>query len=321
MKRIICSLSIIFIFSLNCLGANSVEKMIDNGWLDINGVKIHYVTAGQGDPIIFIHGFPEFWLAWENQIQELSKDHRVIAIDMRGYNLSSKPKGDSQYHISVLIEDLKQVAEKLNLKNATWVAHDWGGIVTWGFAIHHPELIKRLIILNSPHPAILAREFRENPAQRKAGQYVDFFRSRWAKYFLSAFNFKILDKEILKPLLDLGFLSHSSHKLYLRAWAQEGALDAALSYYRAADFANPTHGVGPNPMDISAKGGAYRVRVPTMVIWGEQDKHILLGNLVGLSAFVDDLRVERVPDATHWIAREKPQLVNFLIRDFIHSKR
>ena len=291
-----------------------------SAWLEINGVKIHYVTAGQGKPIIFIHGFPEFWLAWENQIQELSKDHRVIAIDMRGFNLSSKPKGQAHYRIPVLIEDLKQIAEKLDLADATWVAHDWGGIVAWGFAIQHPQMMKRLIILNSPHPAILARELRENPAQREAGQYVNFFRAAWAKYFLRAFNFKILDNEILKPLLELNFLSLNSYKQYLRAWAQDGALEAALNYYRAADFANPTHGIGPNPTDISAAGGAYRVRVPTMVIWGEQDKHILLGNLVGLSAFVDDLRLERVPDATHWIAREKPQLVNSLIRDFIYSK-
>lgn len=320
MREFIFSVLAFFIFCLQPLSASAAEATVSHGWIDINGVNIHYVSAGHGEPIIFVHGFPEFWLAWENQIQELSKDHKVIAIDMRGFNLSSKPKGKSQYQISVLIEDLKQIAEKLNLKGATWVAHDWGGIVTWGFAIHHPEWVKRLIILNSPHPAILARELQENPVQRKAGEYVDFFRTPFAKYILSAFNFKILDDQILQPLLNSGFLSSSSYKQYLQAWAQEGALNAALNYYRAADFVNPSHGRKPNPRDISPQGGAYRVRVPTMVIWGEQDKHILLGNLVGLPAYVDDLRVERVPDATHWIAREKPKLVNFLIRDFIQSK-
>ena len=125
-------------------------------YTDVNSIRLHYVSAGQGKLIMFVHGFPEFWAAWEKQLVEFCSDHQAVAPDMRGYNLSSKPQDVAAYHVKDLIEDLRALAEHLGHKIIILVAHDWGGAVAWSFAMRHPEWIEKLIIINAPHPAVFA---------------------------------------------------------------------------------------------------------------------------------------------------------------------
>ena len=134
-------------------------------YADVNGIRLHYVSAGAGKLVMFVHGFPEFWGEWEDQLADLGHDFQAVAPDMRGYNLSSKPPEVAKYHIKDLIEDLRALAEHLGHEKFTMVAHDWGGAVAWSFAMRCQDWLEKLIIINSPHPAVFARELLHNPAQ------------------------------------------------------------------------------------------------------------------------------------------------------------
>ncbi|MGH9722053.1 MAG: alpha/beta fold hydrolase [Bryobacteraceae bacterium] len=171
------------------------EPKLKHEFAEVNGVRLHYVSTGKGKPVLFVHGFPEFWYEWKKQLAEFGRDHRAIALDMRGYNLSSKPADVEQYQMKLLVEDLRAFASKLRLKKLTLVAHDWGGAIAWAFAIQHPEVFEKLVIINAPHPGVFRRELAENPAQQKASQYMLLFRSPKAEETLSANNYAMLVTE------------------------------------------------------------------------------------------------------------------------------
>lgn len=146
--------------------------MWEHRFAEVNAVRLHYVTRGEGRLMLFLHGFPEFWYAWKDQLREFGKDHQAVALDMRGYNLSSKPEGVEQYAMPYLAGDVKGLADQFLAgsahKKLVLVGHDWGGAVAWILAAEHPEYLERLVIINAPHPAIFVRELRTNPEQQKA---------------------------------------------------------------------------------------------------------------------------------------------------------
>src|SRR2546429_9959824 len=162
---------------------------MDHAYAELNGIRLHYVTVGRGPLMLFVHGFPEFWYEWRRQLREFGRDHQAVAPAMRGYNLSGKPAELSQYRVPHMVEDLRALAAHLGHEKFVLVGHDWGGVVAWAFAIAHPELLERLIIVNAPHPAIFDREIRENPAQQNASRYMLTFRSPEAEAILSADNY------------------------------------------------------------------------------------------------------------------------------------
>ncbi len=131
--------------------------MIQHSYAEVNGIKLHYAHAGKGDLIMFLHGWPEFWYMWKNQLEELGKDHLAVAPDMRGYNLSDRPQDVKLYKMKILMEDIRLLAEQLGHKSFTLVAHDWGGGVAWPFAMFYPQCLKRLVIINAPHPAVFEK--------------------------------------------------------------------------------------------------------------------------------------------------------------------
>ncbi len=286
---------------------------------DVNGIRMHYVRAGRGKLILFVHGFPEFWYQWRHQLAEFGRDFLAVAPDLRGYNLSSKPRDVEQYRMPHLVEDLWQLARYLvpNLRDEKFylVAHDWGGVVAWAYAMYHPQDLEKLIIINSPHPAIFARELRENPAQRRASRYMKLFCSRWAELVLSAFGYRYLVRAVLNEGLEQGHLTAEDKAAYLQAWSQPGALTGGLNYYRASRADALVRGAEVG--DFLPRLASLTVKVPTLLIWGERDRFLLPGNLDGLEQFVPRLTVHRVPDASHWIVQEKPELVSRYIREFI----
>jgi epoxide hydrolase 4 len=293
--------------------------MIQHKYADVNGVRLHYAQAGKGRLILFLHGFPEFWYEWRKQIAEFSRDHRVVAPDMRGYNLSSKPTEVDQYQVRLLVEDVRALGEQLagKGKKFTLVAHDWGGAIAWAYAIAHPATLDRLVIINAPHPGIFQRELRENPAQQKASQYMLMFRSPQAEQTLSANNHAMLVNIVLGPGLKDGRITEADKKMYLDAWSQPGALTGGLNYYRAARVGPPSPDGQPGTGNFAPDPSALMVKIPTLVIWGEKDTALLTGNLEGLDKFVPELTVKRIPDATHWVINEQPDVVNRHIREFI----
>ena len=293
-----------------------MAPMLKHEYAEVNGQRLHYVTAGKGKLMMFIHGFPEFWYEWKNQLAEFGHDYQAVAPDMRGYNLSSKPAEVEQYQVKYLVEDLRALSEKLTHKKFILVAHDWGGAIAWAFAIAHPDLLEKLIIINAPHPGVFQRELQENPAQQKASQYMLIFRSSQAEQILSANNYAALVQSVLGAGLKTGVFTEADKQAYIEAWSQPGALTGGLNYYRAARVGPPT-GDDKKVTNFAAVLSTFEVKVPTLVIWGEKDTALLTGNLEGLDKFVPRLTIKRVADGTHWVIHEQPALINEYIREFI----
>jgi pimeloyl-ACP methyl ester carboxylesterase len=289
---------------------------VQHHYASVNGIRLHYAQAGRGKLMIFVHGFPEFWYAWRNQLAEFGKDHQAVAPDLRGYNLSEKPTELDQYRVDPLVEDVRALAAHLNGgRPFILVGHDWGGVVAWVLAMRHPEVVEKLVIVNSPHPGVFERELANNPAQQQASQYMLFFRSPTAESTLSANGYAAL-LGFFASLERDGHWTEADRKAYLEAWRQPGALTGGLNYYRAARVGPPVGGQR-TPLTESVDSTRFTVRVPTLVIWGEKDTALLTGNLEGLDAYVPDLTVRRVPDGTHWVIHEQPALINRLIREFL----
>jgi len=240
----------------------------------------------------------------------------AVAPDMRGYNLSSKPAEVEQYRIKYLVDDVRALVEYLGYQKFFLVAHDWGAGVAWPFAIRYPEYLEKLVIINGPHPVTFVRELRDNPEQQKASRYMLVHRKPEAEQILSRNNFGELASSLLQEGLEQGYFTEEDRKAYLSAWSQPGALTGGLNYYRAAHL-GPFTGEGDDI--LSADPSLFTVKVPTLVIWGEKDKWLLTGNLNGLGKYVPDLIIKRIPDGSHWVIHEKPELVNSYIRQFIEG--
>ncbi|MBK7600010.1 MAG: alpha/beta hydrolase [Acidobacteria bacterium] len=295
--------------------------MLSGEYVEINGLKIHYVKSGtEGKTILFLHGFPEFWYMWHRQLEEFGRDHTAIAMDMRGFNLSDKPPNVDDYKTSHLVSDIKAMLERFSPgRKAILVAHDWGGAVAWAFALTHPELLEKLIIINSPHPAVFLRELKNNPEQQKASAYMLMFRKPEAEALLSANNYAGLAKAVFDSSTRPEAYTDDDRRAYLAAWAQPGALTGGLNYYRASKIGPPSP-VDPQLGAVTfADASSFVVKVPTLVVWGEKDRALLTGCLDGLEQFVPDLTLKRIPDGSHWVVHEKPELVNNYIRQFIEG--
>jgi pimeloyl-ACP methyl ester carboxylesterase len=290
---------------------------IRHNFADVNGVRLHYAAAGAGKLLLFLHGFPEFWYAWKDQLAHFAPDFLAVAPDMRGYNLSSKPAAVDLYAMKYLVADIRALIAHLGAQTCCLVGHDWGGVVAWAVAMAFPEVVEKLVIINAPHPAVFDRELRENPAQQQASQYMLLFRSPQAEALISANNFANFQEAILGPLLRQGFLTEADRQAYLDAWSQPGAITGGLNYYRAAQAGPAAPGEVPSRVELHLP--SLEVKSPTLVIWGEQDPYLLTGNLDGLEHYVPHLSVERLPDATHWVVHEKPALVNSFIRRFVSA--
>ncbi|CAM2152064.1 epoxide hydrolase 4 [Pararobbsia alpina] len=288
---------------------------MEHHYAQLSEVNLHYVSQGEGPTILFVHGFPEFWYGWKAQIDALSKAYRCVAVDLRGYNLSSKPIPVSAYSAKHIVGDLREFVEHLG-GPVHIVAHDWGGAMVWEFATRFPELIRKLVIINAPHAYTLHRELRENPAQREAMDYFTLFRSDKAERVLSEDDFARL--QTMFDSWDIGGhrVTREVRKNYLTAWKQPGALTGGLDWYRATKLVPPACGK-PNVEDFELDARNHQVNVPTMVVWGERDTALLTGLLNGLDACVPDLRVERIAEGSHWVHHEFPERVNALIDDFL----
>ncbi|HTQ77432.1 MAG TPA: alpha/beta hydrolase [Burkholderiales bacterium] len=285
---------------------------IRHEWVDRGGVRLHCAVAGAaGRPLLlFLHGFPEFWAAWREPMAYFAaRGWLAVAPDLRGYNLSDKPAEVEAYKAKHLVADVLAVAAHYARGKFALVGHDWGGAVAWSVAIAHPGRLARLVMINSPHPYVFWRELRGNPAQRKASEYMVLFRSPKTERVLSENGFARL-------LSAFGHLPESWHRDLVEAWSRPGALTGGLNYYRASPLYPASPGdPGAARLELEAKD--FMVRVPTLVVWGERDTALLTGCLEGLEACVPDLKVVRVPDASHWIVHEKPARVCSEMEQFL----
>jgi pimeloyl-ACP methyl ester carboxylesterase len=282
-------------------------------WADVApGVRLHCVEAGPADgpPVVLLHGFPEFHLAWRHQIPALARaGHRVIAPDLRGYGLSSKPPRVADYRLEHLAGDVAAlIAGVARDGRASVVGHDWGGVVAWCAGMWHPERVARLAILNAPHPAAYAREVRRfPPVQLLKSWYAVAFQVPWLPEALLRWN----DFAVARRLLALGPARGGGARVvqqYVNALARPGALTAAINYYRAA---------GRRPPTAVPRHRLRPVAAPTLVIWGDRDAYLVPQLADGLEPWAPGVRVERLPEGTHWLHHECAGRVNGLLAEFM----
>ena len=288
----------------------------------VNGIRLHCAAEGAADAplMLFVHGFPEFWYCWHGQLQEFGRDHRAVAFDLRGHNLSDKPEGVEAYRIKPLLQDLRQLIEYLQAgrddKSCVLVAHDWGGAIAWTFAAMHPELVKKLIIINAPHTVPFARALAGNPEQQAASNYMLLLRDAKAERVMAENNYERLLKMFSRTADGRCALSDAEIPLYRKAWSQPGALSCALNLYRASPLYPPTP-EDPGAAALKLDPAVLTVRVPTLVIWGEADAALGTVLLDGLEELVPDLRIRRIPEGSHWVIHEQPRQVSQAIREFL----
>jgi pimeloyl-ACP methyl ester carboxylesterase len=267
-----------------------------------SGVRLHLVEAGSGPLVLLLHGFPEFWYGWRAQIPALADHFHVVAPDLRGYNLSDKPA--SGYDFETLAADVPALVRALGAERAHVVGHDWGGMVAWGAAMLHPEVVDRLAILNAPHPGAYLRELGRNPKQWLRSWYIGLFQVRWlAEGALTRGHGQGVADLLLSTTVEPECFWPDHLPPYRRAILRPDAARATLAYYRAL-VATPPWRVQRLIRPIPAA---------SLLIWGMKDPALVPELTSGLERWVPDLRVERIPDASHWVQHERPALVNRLL--------
>lgn len=284
------------------------------------GVTLKVQLGGRedGQPIVLLHGFPESHRTWRTIAPHLARDYRVVAPDQRGFAGSDKPEGVDEYKTDKIIGDLLAIADALALGEFTLVGHDWGGAVAWGAAIKHPDRVKRLVIVNAPHPLVFQRSLIEDEAQRAASQYIRAFRNPLMEAGIRAMGLDTFFEKTFGSHADVAKIPDAERQAYLDEWGQEGALTAMLNWYRATDIVVPEPGEKAS-LPLWTHLPFPKVRVPTLVIWAMRDKALLPVQLQGLNDLVDDLRIVTVPDAGHFVPWEQPEPVTAAIRDFMRE--
>jgi epoxide hydrolase 4 len=291
--------------------ARLADIELRDGYADLGAVRLHYVEAGPADgrAVVLLHGFPEFWYSWRHQIPALAAAGlRVIAPDMRGYNLSSKPAEVSAYGASRLAGDVRDLIRERGAPSASVAGHDWGAAVAWVAAMAHPEVVERLAILNVPHPRRMLAELRRPSRQLAKSWYMFFFQLPWLpERAVRAGDWRAFRHGFEHDARPGAFTPQDIDR-YREAWSQPGALTATINYYRAAMRRRPPGAAG---------GGLPPVQAPTLVIWGEHDRYLSSDLAEPDRADVPALqRVVRLPEASHWVQHDCPDRVSELLIGF-----
>ena len=269
-----------------------------------------------GEPIIFLHGFPESHRTWRFQMQALAGEYRVVAPDQRGFGSSDKPQEVEAYKTDRVVEDLAALADALGIGAFTLVGHDWGGAAAWLAALRHPERVKRLVIVNAPHPLIFQNSLIDDEPQRAASQYISRFRDPRMEALIAAMGLETFFEKSFGSHVDLRRIADAERQAYLDDWAQPGALTAMLNWYRASAIEVPEPGESAHK-PLWALAPFPKLKMPVLLVWGLKDKALLPVQLEGLDRLVEDLRFVVEPDAGHFIPWEKPETVTSALRDFL----
>lgn len=281
---------------LACMAAMArADNMPRDGFVDSDGVKIHFRTRGKGPLLVLIHGFPDYWYTWRDQMPALAKHFQVVAIDQRGYNKSDQPKNVEDYALSKLVADVAAVLKHFKKDKAVLVGHDWGGMVAWSFAMMHPERVDRLVILNCPHPAGIQRELANNPKQRKNSEYARIFQQEGAE---SALSPQLLAAWVKEP---------EDRKKYLEA-LKCSSLRGMLNYYKA-NYPKP-------PYKDEKTYPPVQCRV--LLLHGLDDPYLLPGALNDNWKWVEkDLTIVTIPKAGHFVHRDAKEVVTRRMVDWL----
>jgi pimeloyl-ACP methyl ester carboxylesterase len=280
-------------------------------YLTINGVKLHYVESGRPDGplMLLVHGFPQFWYSWRHQIRHFKATHRVVAVDMRGYNESGKPEGIEPYQMEELVGDLRGLVVALGADRCTLVAHDWGAAVAWAFAALHPELLSGLVILNMPHLLALLESRGKTWDQALKSWYIIFFQCP----VLPELGMMSEDMDVFKRLFKGVNSDHETLEAYKYAFKDFTSWNRPLNYYRMTTtkrFKN----------FLTTNKEKFRIDVPTLQIFGTADTALSVGAARAGGAWLGAGRLELLEGVSHWVQEEEPDRVNSLIDEFLAEK-
>lgn len=278
-----------------------------------HGIRLSCRASGSPDAsqrVVLLHGFPEAAFVWDEVLAALAPQARCLAPNLRGYEHSSAPAAVEAYRAKHLVADLVALIEHLGAPIDVLVAHDWGGGVAWNLAALRPELVKQLVILNSPHPGAMLRELRDNPAQQAASAYMNELAHPQSAARLAADDFAALFAT-LNRFGQARWLTPALRERYREVWSC--GLDGALNYYRASPL-RPATAADATINTLQLPPSVVHVRVPTRILWGLADHALLPTLLDDLEAWVPHLQIRRVPGASHWIVHEEPALVIETIR-------
>ena len=272
-------------------------------------IELHAVASGplDGPVVVLLHGFPEFWYSWRQQIEPLSSaGFRVIVPDQRGYNKSSKPRGAASYALSQLTSDVLAIADQLGQDRIFLAGHDWGAAVAWCVALLHPRRVAKLATLNVPHPSVMRRYLNTNRRQLRRNWYMFFFQLPWLpEAAFSAFDFRFGVRSLVRSSLP-GTFSAEDLAQYRTAWSQPGALTAMINWYRAA-------------FRYRTKFPDSTVHVPTRILWGERDAFLLSAMAHDSLRYCDSAELYTLANASHWLQHEEPARVSELLIDFFRK--
>ncbi len=274
-------------------------------------IQLHAVASGPADGpvVILLHGFPEFWYSWHQQIVPLaSAGFRVIVPDQRGYNLSSKPRGAANYALSHLTSDILAIAGQLNAEKFFLAGHDWGAAVAWSVALLHPQRISKLAILNVPHPSVMRRYLASSRRQLRRSWYMFFFQLPFLpEAAFTAFNYRLGVRSLVRSSRE-GTFSPDDLAQYRSAWSQPHALTSMINWYRAA-FRHRT----PFP--------DRTVRVPTCIFWGVRDAFLMAEMAQESLKYCTQAELYTFANASHWLQHEEPARVSQLLIDFFRASQ
>jgi pimeloyl-ACP methyl ester carboxylesterase len=291
MKKLLMILNlmlVLFLFQALAYAETDFDSKVKHDFANNNGVKIHYASIGKGPLVVMIHGFPDFWYSWRDQMQGLSANYQVVAIDQRGYNLSDKPKGVENYDVKFLVSDVAAVIKHLGKDKAIIVGHDWGGFVAWNFAMTMPEMTDKLIVLNLPHPRGLAHELATNPQQQKNSGYARSFQKEGAEKALTAEG---LARWVKDP---------KAKEKYIEAF-KKSDFEAMLNYYKR-NYPREPYQEDPSPV--------VKIKMPVLLIHGLADTALLAGALNNTWEWVEkDLTIVTIPGAGHFVQQDASELV------------
>jgi len=277
-------------------------KEIEEKYVEVSGIKLHTVLIGSGEPLVLLHGFPDFWYGWKNVILGLKDDFKLVVPDTRGVNLSEKPTGVENYDLKLLVDDVKNLSEKLELGRFSLAGHDWGGLIAWGFADKYPEKLKKLIVLDSPHYRIMSKQIVSDKKQRKASGYIFQMLKPGGEEAFIRNNYQLLKYAVFGNARKKDAFTEFDKEKYVEAWSQPGAILGGVNYYRA---------------NRSFQGWSGVIKTPTLVIHGMKDSYVKPGVLEGLDEYVKDLTIVKAEESSHWVMHDAPELVVSSIRKFI----
>ena len=293
------------------MDAAAVDASIRHEFIEAGELRFHLATCGEGGRLaLCLHGFPECWYSWRHQMPLLADlGYCVWAPDLRGYGETTKPSHLQDYAIEKLVDDVAALVDASAADSVTLISHDWGAVIAWYFAMRKIRPLERLVIMNAPHPVAAEPAFR-TWSQLRSSWYAMFFQLPWLpEALLRARDYRAVGEAMRRTSVHPERFPEEVLAVFREAAAHPGALTGMLNYYRAFVLGGGAA--------RQKKLGTPVIETPTLMIWGEQDVALTKATTCGTEAYVSDLTLRYLPDASHWVQQDDPETVGRMLRAWL----